>query len=474
VAIACIAMLAGMLPAAAAEVSGPVPGTPGAGAVGTTTFPLGVVGYEQSEFFLSGEASSYVPMAGSSFQANGQWTVTPAATADFTTRLTVFRPSDPADFNGTVLVEWLNVTNQVDLAPDWIMAHNEIVRDGSIWIGVSAQAVGVNAAKNREPQRYASLLHPGDSFSYDIFRQAGEAIRDDADVILGGLTPDQVIAMGESQSAGRMVTYINAIHPRSAAYDGYLVHSRGAAGAALSNSSATTVAIATPAPTLVRDDLDVPVLVLQAEDDVVRSFGSRQSDTPLRRLWEVAGSAHADNYVLGIGQADIGDGAGARAMFARMLDPTREPLPGAFPACPFPVNAGPHHWVVKAAIHHLIAWVADGTPPPIADRIAYDGVQFALDAHGNVLGGVRSPHVDAPVATLRGPGNVAPGTFCTLFGTTEPFSATKLAQLYRNHGQFVRQWSQATNAAVAAGFILEADSDDLKGAAAESGVGKRR
>ena len=62
-----------------------------------------------------------------------------------------------------------------------------------------------------DPARYGTLNHPGDSFSYDIFSQAGQAVRDHADVVLGGLRPEVLIAAGESQSAGRMVTYIDAV-----------------------------------------------------------------------------------------------------------------------------------------------------------------------------------------------------------------------------------------------------------------------
>ena len=79
--------------------------------------------------------------------------------------------------------------------------------------------------------RYESLTHPGDSYSYDMFSQAGQAIRDDAKLLLGGLRPERLLAVGESQSAGRLVTYIDAVHPLAQVYDGFLVHSRGAGGA---------------------------------------------------------------------------------------------------------------------------------------------------------------------------------------------------------------------------------------------------
>ena len=44
--------------------------------------------------------------------------------------------------------------------------------------------------------RYANLSHLGDSYAYDIFSQAGQAIRDHTATILGGLKPKHIIAIG--------------------------------------------------------------------------------------------------------------------------------------------------------------------------------------------------------------------------------------------------------------------------------------
>src|SRR5690348_6732957 len=94
--------------AANPTVTGPVTGGKGAIVLpGTTTFSLSSVAYTQSEFFISGQASSYAPTA--PLGSDGQWQVAPATTAPYTTRIVVYRPADPARFNGTVVVEWLNV-----------------------------------------------------------------------------------------------------------------------------------------------------------------------------------------------------------------------------------------------------------------------------------------------------------------------------------------------------------------------------
>ena len=66
---------------------------------------------------------------------------------------------------------------------------------------------------------------------------------------------------------------------------------------------------------------------------------------------------------------------------------------------------------------------------------------YKLDANGNVIGGVRTPQVDAPIAALGSQGNS--GGFCVLFGSTVPYSAAHLASLYKTHGQFVSAWARA-------------------------------
>src|SRR6516165_6782164 len=204
--IATVTLLAGVLSAGAAAASAASPVvTPVSGGSGVPQppnlngFDLGQVGYEQSEFFLSGTAHAYAPSSGP-LTTDGKWTVAPSASALYETRAVVYRPTDPTRFNGTVIVEWLNVSGGVDADPDWTLTHNELIRDGFAWVGISAQAVGVSALKSEDPVRYASLLHPGDSFSYDIFSQGGQAVRDSAALMLSGLKPQRLIAAGESQS----------------------------------------------------------------------------------------------------------------------------------------------------------------------------------------------------------------------------------------------------------------------------------
>ena len=454
-------------PEATAAVTGPVTGGNGAIVLQGTSFGLGSVGYTQAEFFLSGTAASYTPAA--PLAAGGRWRVRPASTAPYTTRMVVYRPADPARFNGTVIVEWLNVSAGLDVAADWIYDHNELIRDGFAWVGVSAQAAGVAADRAADPVRYAALSHPGDSYSYDIFSQAGRAVRTSAAKVLGGLRPRRVLAEGESQSAFRLTTYIDAIQSLAHAYNGFLVHSRGGGSAPL--SQAPQADVPTPPVVYFRPDLGVQVLAVETETDliVLGYRPDRQADSAGFRLWEVAGTAHADDYISNLGASDNGSGSAARAELAAMLSPPAG-TPGF--SCGRPINTGEGHYVVDAAVYALNRWAATGIPPARAPRLQVTaaGTGFVLDANGNARGGVRTPAVEVPVATLSGLGQSG-ASFCFLFGTTIPLSAARLAALYPSHARFVARWSADALAGVARGFLRPADAAMLISAAATSSVG---
>src|SRR6201996_6745989 len=161
----------------------PAPGKP---ALLLGAFDVAGLGYVAEEFFMSGTASSFSSAA--ELGPDGRWSVTSEDSADFTTRVVVLTPADRAQFNGTVLVEWLNVSGGIDAPAVWMMAHREMVRAGYAYVAVSAQRVGVEGGmnmlgvdmslKSQDPNRYAALCHPGDTFAYDIFSQAGRVVKD--------------------------------------------------------------------------------------------------------------------------------------------------------------------------------------------------------------------------------------------------------------------------------------------------------
>ncbi len=448
-----------------------VPATGGRGQafIAAAGSDVAAVGYEQSEFYISGTATAY--QSGQPLTADGNWSVDPATTAAYKTRAIVRRPTDPAKFNGNVIVEWFNVSGGLDAAPDWTYTHVELIREGYAWVGLSAQVVGIDGGpsmalvagftlKAADPERYGSLVHPGDQYSYDMYTQTGAAVWFANDVLLGGLKPERVIAIGESQSAFRLTTYVNAIGPKTDIWDGYLIHSRANAGAALN------VGVKMPADQQIRTDLKVPVLQFQSETDMLYGalnfIGARQPDTDLIRTWEVAGTAHADAYNLGIGDADNGDGVGDAALFQAMLTPPSS-IYGGVISCSTPINAGPHTYVLRASLNSLDKWIRTGEAPESRPPLDVTSGAFVLDAKGNAAGGIRTPHVDVPVAILSGLGQTG-SRFCGLFGTTTGAPPAAFASWALPNGRpaFDTSWIASLDDAVAKGNILEADAVNLR------------
>jgi hypothetical protein len=446
-------------------VEGPIAGDPAA------NWPL-ANGYVREEHFLTGAADAYSPTA--ALGADGRWSVETMSSAAYKTRVVVDRPRNPRRFNGTVVVDWFNVSGGTDGPIGWIQMQAELIRRGYALLGVSAQAVGVDDLKSKDPVRYASLSHPGDSYSYDVFSQAGQALRFNPELLLGGLQPRRLIAVGESQSASRLRTYINAVHPLVGVYDGFLPSVSGGGGADLSQGPLPTVQV--PMPNQVRDDLDVPAIFVQSEREVQSSAldGVRQADSDLVRWWEVAGTSHADQYSLT--NAIRVDHGNDRAIFAEWFNSMRNPSTAPIPlvSCDAPINTGARTFVMRAAIRALDNWIKSGTPAPTGNRIEIASLapfEFAVDDEGNVRGGIRGPAVDAPVARLSGLPQAGAG-FCSLFGSTQPLSTEQLKNLYRNHGGFVSAWNKATQDAVQAGFLLEDDAKHIRVVGAQSNLMK--
>lgn len=468
------------------RVTGPAAGLPGIIMAG---FDLGRVGYTLEEFFLEGTATSFEPAGPAG--ADGRWQVTPSARAPFATRLVVCRPSDPGAFTGTVVLEWLNVSAGFDAPAHWMLTHRQVVRAGWAWVGVSAQRAGIEggsifeaageepdeasqrlqlpALKESDPGRYGGLHHPGDAFCFDIFTQAARVVREGG--VLGPLAVECLLAAGQSQSAIHLVSYVNAVAPRvppEAACDGYLIGSRAGRPAPLTGWDGR-IRSEGPDGVRVRTDGRAAVLTVQTETDVtgvLAGVTARQPDSSRLRWWEIAGAAHADTYVLGAAFSDSGDLPPAE--LARLLAPTAEVFGIRFPA---PVNSGPqHHYVAQAAIAHLDRWARGGPPPPRSPWLETDPddhMRLVTDEAGIARGGIRTGWVEVPVAVLSGlPPDGAP-SFGTILGTTRVFDEAELARRYPGgRAEYAAAFRAATSRAVADGFLLAEDADEMVAVAA--------
>ena len=181
---------------------------------------------------------------------------------------------------------------------------------------------------------------------------------------LGDLKPKRIIATGQSQSAFRLVTYINAVQPIADVYDGFLVHSRFGNGAALSQAPLTAIAV--PSGTVIRNDVNVPVTDLPHRD---RRRSARCRGGPAARHQARPDVGGRRPVACRRGQrppraSPTWATANGEARCSTCRNPSRGPL-----NCATPVNAGPTYAVLMAAMAHLDTWVRTGTPPPTAPRL---------------------------------------------------------------------------------------------------------
>ena len=439
-----------------ASINGPTAQASRAFAATPSVVDLKTAGYAEEEFFIEGTARAFKPEG--TWGIDGKWPVVETSTAPYKTRILVRRPVNPQKFSGVVIVEWFNVTSNIDIDVDYQFLQEEILRSGHVWVGVTAQALSISSTgdgslgkgalglKAWDPVRYASLQHPGDAYSYDIFSQVGAMLKNPgATDPLRGLAPKVLLADGESQSAFRLLTYVNAIHKQALVYDGFLIHSRNGTGAPIA------AGIPVPAPAQVRTDLKAPVFQFITESDLFKlgtgnnAFPpARQPDSPSAHTWEVAGTAHSDRYSL-VQLARQGN-----LQFDSFIDLSRALAI---------VNSAPQHLVMNAALRSLVRWVEQGARPASAPPISTQGETVVRDARGNALGGVRLPFSDVPVAVLSGEGPIG------FSGLTVPFDQATLKALYPTADVYVQAVTTAAQAAVAKGFLLAADAQRLVEAA---------
>lgn len=389
--------------------------------------------YVEEEYFIEGIANRYSnpDMANAEVLDSGH---------RYKTRLIVRRPVNPDQFNGVVVVEWINVTGGPDKDIDWWQSGEHFVQNGYAYVVVSAQQMGIDTMQLQSPGRYGGLdiTHDGmlsrDESSFDIFSAVGAAITrvgqsaptSEPD-ILAGLKAESILATGHSQSASRLAVYLNNIHPLEPIYDGVMVHGGGGR---------------------IRDDQDVKIFKIMAETDMPRRAATPQPNTETFRQWEIAGSSHVD-VAFEIEYAKV------RNLAAGISINNVAPRDSG---CDLPAySTVPFRDVMNAAFEHLVAWVQDDIAPPVSDPIQVarmmPELEFARDERGNVLGGIRLAEHAVPTATNTGM-NRGGNRFCFLYGSHQEFDERTLKELYPTKEIYLQKLRKVVEDNLRSGFIL--------------------
>ncbi|MGE0600125.1 MAG: alpha/beta hydrolase domain-containing protein [Dehalococcoidia bacterium] len=437
-------------------VTGPITGGRKGWPFGASLLKVSEYGYAEEEYFLEGTAKRYRLTPNAELSPDGNWNVEPAGESPYRTRMLVYRPSDASRFNGTVVLTWNNVSFGHDL---FDAESLELIEGGFALVCLTTQKLGVEGLApeprglaNWDPERYGSLSIPHDDYSFDIFSQCAAAVGKDRARTpvdpLGGLDVRRVVAHGISQGAGRLATYVNAIQPRSRALDGFILAEYFGSGAPLEAGDAV-VHIYLPqtgrrqrlrATTRLREDLGVPIFLVNSEMEALACHSFRQPDTDGFRCWEAAGTCHVSTQMLRAFRAKL-----TRDNVGELVVPegiNRVPLPPLF----------------DAAFHHMHCWLADGLPPPSQPKleIAGDPAEVVRDEHGIAKGGVRLPQVEVPLAQ----NTAIPRSdeiFEFLGGSSRSFPREKVLALYGTKANFLRLFGAAAQRAVEAGVLLQRD-----------------
>lgn len=424
---------------------------------------LAAAGYTEREFYAEGTAQRY---RGATANATANATVVDGDWP-YRTRVLVRTPSRRA-FNGTLIVEWTNVTIGVDA--DFVFAedHEEILRLGYAYAVVSVQKVGVDRLRTWSPQRYgglsvdASNVDPAtggildacgravcDPLAWDVFTQVSQALRANVGphAPLPGLEVDNVIATGQSQSAGRLTGYYNSIQPLYRVFDGFVFWDRATAA--------------------LRADVATPSISISSEglSPFVPPFGTSR----YTREWEVAGSTHgstvAQQYVDAMFERDKGliGPDGRPQSFTAWVEPSCQVLPAFSPV--------PNGVVIAAATHSVKKWIERGTPASPSIYFDRDATgKIVRDADGKVQGGIRLSTFAAPVSELSALNGV---TFpCSVSGWHRDYTVQELRERYGTHAGYVGQVRAAMRAARRAGYVLPYDERQAVLAAVESDVAR--
>jgi hypothetical protein len=462
------------------KVTGPVPVT-------ATSYPflaadhnlqpddLSKVGYVEEEFIITGTANVY------NWAADGSVSVK-TANAPYGNRILVRRPANAARFSGTVVVELLSQARKFDWSLMYSYLRDQIIAQGDAWVGVTLPG-SMDGLKKFNPTRYVAVSManptptaacPGakgapspmeEGLRWDMISQVGSLLKSNAPGRpLTNFTVQHVLM---TTQWGDITTYVNAIHSRARlaggkpVYDGYLI--KNPPSPLRINQCADAPAAGDPRRVV--KNVDVPVVAVTAQGELIDALWARRpdSDDPggRFRLYEIAGAAHIDKFAypalpsFADQIAAVGSAQGTPEWpFSAPCEP------------PIPLSSHP---LLKYALHgalvNLDQWVEKGTPPPHAPRIDVKDAgtpkaSLVTDTAGNGMGGVRSPYVDAPIATYftttPGPGN------CRELGYTVMLDPAVRQKLNGDQKSYQVKVAQSVDRAVKSGFFTEADGKKMK------------
>ncbi|MET4898418.1 alpha/beta hydrolase domain-containing protein [Sphingomonadaceae bacterium jetA1] len=439
---------------------------------GTEYLDLARRGYEEQEYYLSGVAPAIT--------ADGRT----VADAPYVTRFLIRKPSDPARFNGTVIIEpfsWFG-----ERAAGWILTRDYLTRRGYAFVGYT---LNINAPRHdpkfpvdaggtsEDARRYGNIVNFDFMRRFDYARYAPlGSYYDDRRFLRGGL-PDPFVPQAQGISAelamllksnlpggptaGLKVerVYVNTWAVNAQIWMDYLDQGRHQQwrmpdGRPLIDAYMTgRLAYGEVAGDAIRVPRHMPegvpfvTVFSQSETlhDVTEGIAlPPDSDAPRLRYYEVMGTPHLRKADLGTDEVEPMPNEGGKPNDPRCQYLYDEPA-----ELPF-----------SALLDAMDRWVRLGVPMPREQRVARRGRAVVRDqATGNIVGGVRPPWIMVPTAEYWTDAETGCGV---VYDTKLPYPASRLRARYGSYAAYARRFDQAKRRSVAQGYLLPEDAAMLK------------
>ena len=442
---------------------------------------LAEYGYVEEEYLLYGDANLY------SWPLGVRYAQKIMSECPYCTRILVRKPKDAANFSGCAIVEIFNWARGYDRPiAAWGNCYEHIMERGDAWIGVSSNSNVLNNLKKFDPVRYGDVgfVNPRPSETWYDIPQADayhdfhtDASTEDGLVFdalsqlaillkegnarnpLYGSPANLVLLTGAMP--GTLSTYVSAVEPVSCAaggkklYDGFLIFMTGAPG----NVNQLEDKLA-PQDSRCKFSGDVPLIRLYTCGDmfgtghhpdwaVLQRHPDEDGPDSFFRSYELPGPNVFLRFVVG-SEAKAEDlarmgidnkRAGGRAS-------ERDAALSKHNSWEFPTR-----YILGALIERLKEWCGGKEPP--ASRLLdvlgeYPDMRFAVDAYGNVTGGVRTPFLEVPIYQLR------------YEAYAEPLPKELLQELYGDEKGYAKLFSESVNQCVSDGFLLADDAEKIK------------
>lgn len=446
---------------------------PFASAVGKLDFEQS--GYVEEEYFFDGTANVYEEEGDRAKKVIHE-------NMHYKNRILVRKPENMNKFQGNIVIEILNATAGFDLDRMWVVGAKELMRRGTVYVGITSKPDMLDPLCQFDQKRYESLtwkityermkrkmtvqdelVYPRHSecetgLIWDMLTDLAEFLKGENHIVTS-VKEKRIYLTGWSQSANYLTTYVRYFMDEckeKKLFNGFLA--AGNVHTFVTPLNQEGYGNDADEKRTMVDEMPYPFIAVQTETEAVDFNGIRcrqenKNDPEMKYCcYEFAGPTHDTMFSLMKYYADD------KEMESLGLTPQYmgiHKMPNDFP----------HEFLFYAVYRQLFEWGKSGKMPALQMRILTDAEGAVLkDRFGNTRGGVRSPFTDVPYCTYHSCSKIQfpDGTEGEnpLFGYSQYFEKEKMMEEYQTLERYKEQFLKAAENAVYAGALLAEDVEE--------------